>query len=45
MLHCIDKMALSKGYKVLIAVDYIIFGFENDVFKTLLIQRDFKPER
>jgi len=31
--------------KVLLAVDCIIFGFDNDDLKVLLIQRDFEPER
>lgn len=31
--------------KVLLAVDCIIFGFDNDDLKILLIQRDFEPEK
>jgi len=31
--------------KVLLAVDCIIFGFDNEDLKVLLIQRDFEPER
>lgn len=31
--------------KILAAVDCIIFGFDNDELKLLLIKRDFEPER
>ncbi len=31
--------------KVLLAVDCIIFGFDNDGLKILLIKRDFEPEK
>lgn len=31
--------------KVLLAVDCIIFGFDNEDLKVLLIQRDFEPEK
>ncbi len=31
--------------KVLLAVDCIIFGFDEDELKTLLIKRDFEPEK
>jgi len=31
--------------KVLLAVDCIIFGFDNDDLKILLIKRDFEPEK
>lgn len=31
--------------KVLVAVDCIIFGFDNDDLKILLIKRDFEPEK
>lgn len=31
--------------KVFVAVDCIIFGFDNDDLQVLLIQRDFEPER
>tara|TARA_R110002167_G_scaffold311125_1_gene516045 strand:- start:6899 stop:7594 length:696 start_codon:yes stop_codon:yes gene_type:complete len=38
-----------EGYnledKVFLAVDCIIFGFDNDDLKVLLIQRDFEPEK
>jgi 8-oxo-dGTP diphosphatase len=35
----------SSADKVLLAVDCIIFGFDNDDLKILLIQRDFEPEK
>lgn len=35
----------SEADKVLLAVDCIIFGFDNDDLKILLIQRDFEPEK
>lgn len=35
----------NKEDKVLLAVDCIIFGFDNDKLKILLIKRDFEPER
>ncbi|MDG3581709.1 NUDIX hydrolase [Galbibacter pacificus] len=35
----------SKEDKVLLAVDCIIFGFDNEELKILLIKRDFKPEK
>ena len=35
----------SSADKVLLAVDCIIFGFDNDGLKILLIQRDFEPEK
>ncbi|WP_299781835.1 NUDIX domain-containing protein [uncultured Formosa sp.] len=35
----------SKEDKVLLAVDCIIFGFDNDDLKVLLIQRNFEPEK
>ncbi len=35
----------SKEDKVLLAVDCIIFGFDGDVLKVLLIKRDFEPEK
>lgn len=31
--------------KVLLAVDCIIFGFDEDVLKILLVKRDFEPEK
>ena len=40
---------MRKGYipedKVFLAVDCIIFGFDDDDLKVLLIQRDFEPEK
>ncbi|MFL1013438.1 NUDIX hydrolase [Flavisericum labens] len=40
---------MYKGYipedKVFLAVDCIIFGFDDDDLKVLLIQRDFEPEK
>lgn len=40
---------MLNGYnpddKVLLAVDCIIFGFDNEDLKVLLIKRDFEPER
>lgn len=40
---------MLKGYstadKVLLAVDCIIFGFDNEGLKILLIKRDFEPEK
>jgi 8-oxo-dGTP diphosphatase len=35
----------STTDKVLLAVDSIIFGFDNDDLKILLIKRDFEPEK
>lgn len=35
----------SKEDKVLLAVDCIIFGFDKDKLKILLIKRDFEPEK
>lgn len=35
----------SKEDKVLLAVDCIIFGFNNEDLKILLIKRDFEPEK
>lgn len=35
----------SSADKVLLAVDCIIFGFDNEGLKILLIQRDFEPEK
>ena len=35
----------SSEDKVLLAVDCIIFGFDEEELKILLIKRDFKPER
>ncbi len=35
----------SKEDKVLLAVDCIIFGFDNEDLKVLLIQRNFEPEK
>lgn len=35
----------SSADKVLLAVDCIIFGFDNEDLKILLIQRDFEPEK
>lgn len=35
----------SQADKVLLAVDCIIFGFDNEELKILLIQRDFEPEK
>ncbi|MBZ4035879.1 NUDIX hydrolase [Flavobacterium sp. 17A] len=35
----------SSADKVLLAVDCIIFGFDNAGLKILLIQRDFEPEK
>lgn len=35
----------NSADKVLLAVDCIIFGFDNDKLKILLIQRDFEPEK
>ncbi len=34
-----------KNDKILLAVDCIIFGFDQDVLKILLIKRDFDPEK
>ena len=40
---------MYKGYitedKVFLALDCIIFGFDDDDLKVLLIQRDFEPEK
>ncbi|MDI5949866.1 NUDIX domain-containing protein [Flavobacterium sp. LB2P84] len=35
----------SSADKVLLAVDCIIFGFDNEGLKILLIKRDFEPEK
>jgi 8-oxo-dGTP diphosphatase len=35
----------SSADKVLLAVDCIIFGFDNEDLKVLLIKRDFEPEK
>jgi ADP-ribose pyrophosphatase YjhB (NUDIX family) len=35
----------SSADKVLLAVDCIIFGFDNEDLKILLIKRDFEPEK
>ena len=35
----------SKEDKVLLAVDCIIFGFDKEELKILLIKRDFEPEK
>ncbi|MEP0368210.1 MAG: NUDIX domain-containing protein [Cyclobacteriaceae bacterium] len=35
----------SEQTRLLVAVDCIIFGFDNDELKLLLIKRDFEPER
>ena len=35
----------STADKVLLAVDCIIFGFDNESLKILLIKRDFEPEK
>ena len=35
----------STADKVLLAVDCIIFGFDNEGLKILLIKRDFEPEK
>lgn len=35
----------SEADKILLALDCIIFGFDNDELKILLIQRDFEPEK
>lgn len=35
----------SKEDKVLLAVDGIIFGFDKEELKILLVQRDFEPEK
>lgn len=35
----------SEEDKILLAVDCIIFGFDQDELKILLIQRDFEPEK
>ncbi|TRX22263.1 NUDIX hydrolase [Flavobacterium franklandianum] len=35
----------SATDKVLLAVDCIIFGFDNDELKILLVKRDFEPEK
>lgn len=43
-----DKSVLhnySQGDKVLLAVDGIIFGFDEEDLKILLIKRDFEPEK
>jgi 8-oxo-dGTP diphosphatase len=35
----------SKQTRLLLAVDCIVFGFDGDILKILLIKRDFKPEK
>lgn len=35
----------SKQTRILVAVDCIIFGFDGDILKLLLIQRGFEPEK
>ncbi|MEZ4907497.1 MAG: hypothetical protein R2771_07620 [Saprospiraceae bacterium] len=35
----------SNDDKVLLAVDVIIFGFDHENLKVLLIKRDFEPEK
>ena len=35
----------SKEDKILLAVDCIIFGFDKEELKILLVQRDFEPEK
>jgi len=35
----------SKQTRLLLAVDCIIFGFDGDILKILLIKRDFEPEK
>ena len=35
----------STADKVLLAVDCIIFGFDHEGLKILLIKRDFEPEK
>lgn len=35
----------SSQYKVLLAVDCIIFGFDNEDLKVLLVKREFEPEQ
>ena len=35
----------SSADKVLLAVDCIIFGFDSEGLKILLIKRDFEPEK
>ena len=35
----------TSADKVLLAVDCIIFGFDNEDLKILLIKRDFEPEK
>ncbi len=35
----------SKQTRLLLAVDCIVFGFDGDTLKILLIKRDFKPEK
>lgn len=44
-----NNLAQIKSYnsedKVLLAVDCIIFGFDEDELKILLIKRDFEPEK
>ena len=34
----------KRQKKVMVAVDCIILGFDNEELKILLIQRDFEPE-
>lgn len=35
----------NKEDKILLAVDCIIFGFDKNELKILLIKRDFEPEK
>jgi 8-oxo-dGTP diphosphatase len=35
----------NEEYKVFLALDCIIFGFDNEDLKVLLIKRDFEPEK
>ncbi|MDB5149846.1 MAG: hypothetical protein JWQ57_3866, partial [Mucilaginibacter sp.] len=35
----------SKQTRLLLAVDCIIFGFDGEVLKILLIKRGFQPEK
>ncbi len=39
------KNPYKKNSKVLLALDCIIFGFDEDQLKILLIKRDFEPEK
>ncbi|MBC8054597.1 MAG: NUDIX hydrolase [Sphingobacteriaceae bacterium] len=35
----------SKQTRILVAIDCIVFGFDGDILKLLLIQRGFEPEK